>query len=79
MAGSARRPPAEPRASSLEEDLLNCSRMLDPDEKRQSMILKGLLLWQRVGMSKTISRFLRVGLKLNAICREGYLGKNLIG
>jgi hypothetical protein len=36
----------EVRCGSLEEDLLHCSSMVDPDEKRQSMVLRFLLSWQ---------------------------------
>jgi hypothetical protein len=47
----------------------------DPDEKRQSMVLKHLLSWQRLLMSETVSHFLRVGLRLNTFCREECLGR----
>jgi hypothetical protein len=36
----------EIRCSSLEEDLFHCSSLVDPDEKRQSMVLRYLLLWR---------------------------------
>jgi hypothetical protein len=42
----------------------------DPDEKRQPMVLRHLLSWQRVMMSKTVPHFLRAGLRLNTFCRE---------
>jgi hypothetical protein len=34
------------------------------------MVLKYLLSWQRVAMSKAIPPFLRAGLRLNTFCRE---------
>jgi hypothetical protein len=39
------------RLDYLEEDLLHCSSMAGPDQKRKSMVLKHLFLWQRVVMS----------------------------
>jgi hypothetical protein len=48
---------------------------VDPDEKRQSMVLRCLLSWWRVVMSETIPHFLREGLKLNTFCREECLGR----
>ena len=47
----------EIRHCSLEEDLLHWANMGDPDEKRQSMVLRHLLSWQRVVMSETVSPF----------------------
>jgi hypothetical protein len=47
----------------------------DPNEKRQSMVLKHLLSWSRVVMSETVPHFLRAGLKLNTFCREECLGR----
>ena len=38
----------EIRHGSLEEDLLHCSSMADPNEKRQSMVLRHLLSRQKV-------------------------------
>jgi hypothetical protein len=49
--------------------------MVDPDEKRQSMVLKHLLSWQRVLMSENIPHFLRVDLRLNTFCRKECLGR----
>jgi hypothetical protein len=43
---------------------------VDPNEKRQSMVLRHLLSWWRMVMSKTIPHFLRAGLRLNAFCRR---------
>jgi hypothetical protein len=60
---------------SLEEDLLHCSSMADPNEKRQPMILKCLLSCRRVVMSGKLPQFLRMGLSLNTFCREEYLGR----
>ena len=62
----------EIRHGSLEEDL---RAMVDPDEKRQSMVLKHLLSWQRVLMSENIPHFLRVDLRLNTFCRKECLGR----
>ena len=61
--------------SSLEEDLLHCSSMVDPDEKKQSMVLRHLLSWQRVVMSETLPHFLRVGLRLGKGSQEGSRGR----
>ena len=47
----------------------------DPDEKRQSMVLKHLLSWQRVVMSETIPHFLRAVLRLSNFCMEEYVGR----
>ena len=58
MLGAQRSLLWEIRHGSLEEDLLP---MVDPDEKRQSMVLKHLLSWQRVLMSKTVPHFLGGG------------------
>ena len=44
--------------------------MVDPEEKRQSMVLKYLLSWQRVVMSETVPHFLRAYLRFNIFCRE---------
>ena len=49
--------------------------MVDPDEKKQSMVLRHLLSWQRVVMSETVLHVLRVGLRLNNFCREECLGR----
>ena len=64
----------ETRHSSLDEGLLLCSPQAGPDEKRQFLVLKHLLSWQRVVMSETVPPFLRAGLRLNAFCREECLG-----
>jgi hypothetical protein len=48
---------------------------VDPDEKRQTMVLRLLLSWRRVVMSETLLHFLRAGLRLNTICREECLGR----
>jgi hypothetical protein len=53
--------------------------MVDPDEKRQSMVLRNLLSWWRVAMSKTIHHFLKKGLGLNIFCKEECLGREFIG
>ena len=44
----------EIRSSSLEEDLLYCSSLADPDEKRQSMVLRCLLLWWEGGAKRVV-------------------------
>ena len=49
--------------------------MVDPNEERQSMVLKHLLSWLRVVMSETVPHFLRAGLRLNTICRVECLGR----
>ena len=41
-------------SGSLEEDLLHCSSMADPDEKRQSMVLRCLLLWWEGGAKRVV-------------------------
>jgi hypothetical protein len=51
--------------------------MAHPDEKRQSMVLRHLLSWQRVAMSKTAPHFLRAGLRINTFCREECLGRKV--
>jgi hypothetical protein len=51
--------------------------MLDPNGKRQSMVLRHFLSWQRVAMSKTVPYFLRAGLRLNTFCREECLGRRI--
>ena len=50
---------------------------VDPNEKRQSMVLRHLLSWQRVAMSKTIPHFLGADLRLNIFCREECLGRGV--
>jgi hypothetical protein len=68
---------AESPSAGLDEALWrksHCSVPLlptvDPNEKRQSMVLRHLLSWRRVAMSKTVPQFLRAGLRLNTFCRE---------
>jgi hypothetical protein len=51
--------------------------MAHPDEKRQSIVLRNLLSWQRVAMSKIESHFLSVGLRLNTFCREECLKREI--
>ena len=68
----------ETRLDSLDEALQNSlPQTLDPDEKRQAMILKHLLSWRRVLMSETALPFLRACLKLNTCCKEEYLGREV--
>jgi hypothetical protein len=43
---------AHVRCGSLEEDLLHCFSTADPDEKRQSKVLRHLLSWGRVVIVK---------------------------
>ena len=51
--------------------------MADPYAKRQSMVLRHLLSWQRVVMSETVPHFLRVSLRLNTFYREECLGRGV--
>jgi hypothetical protein len=47
----------------------------DPNEKKQSIVLRHLLSQWRVAMSKTVPHFLRADLRLNTFCREECLGR----
>jgi hypothetical protein len=53
--------------------------MAHPDEKRQFMVLKHLLSWQRVVMSETVPHFLRDGLRLNAFAGRSVWEREFIG
>ena len=48
---------------------------MDPDEKRQSMVLRHLLSWRRVVVSETVLPFLRAGLRLGKRSKEGSRGR----
>jgi hypothetical protein len=75
MAENMKRPTAgDEMCGSLEEDLPPCS-LGKSDEERQSIVLRCLLSWRRVGMSETVPHFLRVDLRLNTFCREECLGR----
>lgn len=50
---------------------------VDPDEKRQAKVLRHLVSWWRVVMSKTVPHFLRVGLRLDTFCRKECLGRGV--
>jgi hypothetical protein len=50
---------------------------MDPDEKRQPMVLRHLLSWWRVVMSEALPHFLRAGLGLITFCREECLGRGI--
>jgi hypothetical protein len=47
----------------------------DPDEKRQSMVLRLLLSWRSIEM--TIPDFLEADLRLNTFCREECLRRGV--
>ena len=51
--------------------------IVDPNEKRQSMVLRRLFSWWRVVMSETVPHFLRADLRLNTFCREECLGRGV--
>jgi hypothetical protein len=51
--------------------------MANPDEKRQSIILRHLLSWWRVLIRKTVPHFVRAGLRLNTFCREECLERGV--
>jgi hypothetical protein len=50
---------------------------VNPNKKRQSVILKHLLPWSRVVMSETLPHFLRTSLGLNTFCRQEFLGRRV--
>jgi hypothetical protein len=51
--------------------------MVNSGKKRQFMVLRHLLSWRRMSMSKTIPHFLRAGLRLNTFFREECLGRGV--
>lgn len=52
----------------------------DPGEKRQSVVLRHLLSWQRVVMGKTVPHFLkRLGLRLNTFAGSTVWEREFLG